>query len=121
MKSFSDFIAESKEVLAKISSAWERKHPGMKFHVYHNNSGDIQLHSLEVPKEKRGSGIGSRALKGLSKYADQNDKRITLTPQPEPGYKKKLDDLYKKHGFVVNKGRNKDFSVSDSRIREPKK
>lgn len=44
---------------------------------------------------------------------------ITLTPQAEPGYKGKLDQFYDRLGFKRNSGRNRDFSVSDSRIREP--
>lgn len=119
MKKFKDFILESKEALEKIRSAWERKHPGMKTHAYVNQTGDISLHSLEVPKEKRGKGIGSRFMKGLSKFADKNKQRITLTPQAEKGYKKKLDTFYKEKGFKPNKGRNRDFSVSDSMIRDP--
>lgn len=121
VKTYKEFIIENEEILSKISSAWERKHPGMKAHVTQSNLGDIKLHSLEVPKEKRGKGIGGRFVSGLSKYADKNKKRITLSQQPEPRYKKKLDTFYKRKGFVPNKGRNKDFSVSDTMIRNPKK
>lgn len=121
MKTFKQFLNESSGALAKISAAWERKHPGMKFHLYHNQSGDIDLHSIEVPKEKRRSGIGSRAIKGLSNYADRNNKRVVLTPQAEKGYKGKLDKFYKEKGFVPNKGRNKDFTTRAGMIREPVK
>jgi predicted GNAT family N-acyltransferase len=119
MKTFQQFLFESEEALNKISSAWERKHPGMKFHVYQNRSGDIRLDQFEVPKNKRGQGIGGRALRGLSKYASKNKKRITLTPQAERGYKKKLDTFYRSYGFKPNSGRNKDYSVSDTMIRNP--
>jgi hypothetical protein len=36
MKTFNEFLAES--TLEKISAAWERKHPGMKFAIYQNLS-----------------------------------------------------------------------------------
>lgn len=120
MKTYSIFLLEG-EALQKISSAWQRKHPGMKLHAYDGNDGDIRLHSLEVPKEKRGQGIGSRALKGITKYADKNQKRVTLSQAPERGYKAKLDKFYKKNDFVPNKGRNKDFTTRDTMIRNPKK
>jgi hypothetical protein len=120
MKTFSDFLIEG-NALEKISSAWERKHPGMKLFAYETSTtGDIKLHNLEVPKEKRGQGIGSRALKGITKYADKNKKRVTLSQAPERGYKSKLDKFYKRNDFVPNKGRNKDFTTRDTMIRNPK-
>jgi GNAT superfamily N-acetyltransferase len=119
MRTYKEFIFESQEVLNKISSAWERKHPGMKLHVYNDQSGDINLHSLEVPKHKRGQGIGSRAMKGLANYADRQNKRITLTQQAEKGYKGKLDKFYRDKGFRPNKGRNKDYTTSAGMIRNP--
>lgn len=119
MKTFQQFLFESEEALNKISSAWERKHPGMKFHAYQTRAGDIRLAQLEVPYEKRRKGIGGRAVKGLAKYASKNKKRITLTPEAEKGYKGKLNDFYRSHGFKPNSGRNKDYSVSDTMIRNP--
>jgi hypothetical protein len=120
MKTFRQFITESQESLDKIGSAWRRKYPGMKFHSTLSNSGDVRLHAIEVPKEKRNQGIGSRAIKGLTRYADKQNKRVTLTPQADKGKKGKLEKFYKSFGFNKNSGRNKDFSVSDSRIRNPK-
>lgn len=120
MKTYRQFIAESQESLDKISSAWKRKHPGMKFHSTVGTQGDIRLHVIEVPKEKRGKGIGTRAMKGLTSYADKQQKRVTLTPQADKGYKGKLDKFYRGFDFKTNKGRNKDFTVSDTRIRDPK-
>lgn len=120
MRTYTEFLVESQEALRKISAAWERKHPGMKFSAHQDQSGDIRLHSIEVPKEKRGQGIGSRAIKGLSNFADKNKKRITLTQQAEKGYKGKLDKFYRERGFVPNKGRNRDFTTRDTMIRNPR-
>lgn len=120
MKTYRQFVAESQEVLDKIGSAWRRKHPGMKFHSTLDTQGDIRLHAIEVPKEKRGQGIGTRAMKGLTNYADKQQKRVTLTPQADKGKKGKLEKFYKNFEFKANKGRNKDFTVSDTRIRNPK-
>lgn len=119
MKTYRQFVAESQEVLDKIGSAWQRKHPGMKFHSTMGNQGDIRLHAIEVPKEKRGQGIGTRAMKGLTNYADKQQKRVTLTPQADRGKKGKLEKFYKSFDFKANSGRNKDFTTRDSRIRSP--
>jgi GNAT superfamily N-acetyltransferase len=123
MKTYQQFILEAKQpkrdAVQTISKNLERRTPGMKFHAYPSHSGDIRLHSIEVPKEKQGQGIGSHALKNLTKFADKQNKRVTLTPQADKGKKAKLDKFYKRFGFRSNKGRNKDFSVSDTMIRKP--
>jgi GNAT superfamily N-acetyltransferase len=125
MKTYQQFIQEAKlpksDALETIGRNLEKRTPGMKFHATPSQTGDIRLHSIEVPKEKQGQGIGSRALKGLTTFADKQNKRVTLTPQADKGKKGKLEKFYQRFGFRPNKGRNKDFSVSDTRIREPKK
>lgn len=123
MKSYSQFISEARKPGTPeehISSAWERKHPGLKLHVRPSVSKDTSIiHSIEVPKHLRRRGIGTRIMKGITNYADKTSKRLALTPAPEPRYKQKLDIFYKKHGFRSNKGRNKDFAISHSMIRNP--
>jgi GNAT superfamily N-acetyltransferase len=120
MKTFEQFLTEAKpfkpDALETISRNVERKH-GMKFFATPHHGNDIRLHNIEVPKEKRGQGIGTRALRGLTKFADRTGKRIVLSPAPEKGKKEKLNKFYRSFGFVANKGRNKDFSVSDTMIR----
>lgn len=119
MKTYKEFILESQEVLDTITKNWKRKNPGMKLHASITRQGDIQLHKIDVPKDQRGKGIGSRFMKGLTKTADKQKRRITLSPEAESGYKKKLDTFYKNFNFKSNKGKNKDFSVSDTMIRNP--
>ena len=119
MKTYNQFLFETEDALRKISSAWERKH-GMKLHAYKNRSGDIELHSLEVPKEKRNSGLGSRALKGLKSYAKRTNSRIVLTAQAEKGKKASLERFYKRHGFKRNSGRTRDFTTRHTHIHSPK-
>jgi GNAT superfamily N-acetyltransferase len=126
MKTFSQFIEEAKEakppqeVLNKISRAYGKKHRGVNVDASHSDkSGNIRLHNIWIPPEKRGQGVGGRIMKGLSKYADKQGKRITLNQAPEKGKKEKLAKFYKSHGFQANKGRNKDFSTTDTHIRHP--
>jgi predicted GNAT family N-acyltransferase len=81
----------------------------------------ITLSRIEVPKEMRGSGMGTQALQDLSQYADQSAKTIALSPSKDFGASSvsRLKDFYKRFGFVENKGKNKDFSISESMYRLP--
>jgi len=125
MKTFSQFIQEAKdakspkEVLNKISRAYGKRYRGVNVDASHDRSGDIRLNNIWIPPEERNKGIGSRIMKGLSKYADKQNKRITLNQAPEKGKKAKLQKFYQSHGFQPNKGRNREFTTRDTYIRYP--
>ena len=126
MKTFSQFIAEAKEarspreVLDKIDKAYGRKYPGTNVDVSHDkNSGDLRINQLFVPPNQQGKGIGTRVMKGLGTYANNQKKRITLNQAPDPGKKAKLAKFYKSHGFEKNSGRKRDFTTRDTYIRNP--
>ena len=64
-------------------------------------------------------------MKAITDHADKTGQRVTLR-LAEKGYNgskgpNSLRDFYKRFGFVDNKGRNKDFSISDHMYREPMK
>lgn len=125
MKTYSEFLFEakqakpSKEVMNTISKNYERKYKGAKLDTSIDSSGDIRLNNIWLPHEHRNKGIGSRIMKGLSNYADRQNKKITLSQAPERGKKAKLEKFYKSHGFVSNRGKNRDFSTKDTHIRNP--
>jgi GNAT superfamily N-acetyltransferase len=82
----------------------------------------IELMKIIVPKESRGEGLGSKVMKRIIDYADKSKQIITLTPSEDFGGKvSKLIPFYKKFGFVENKGKNKDFQISQTMYRLPKK
>lgn len=82
------------------------------FHI--GPQGDVlHLSDIRIKKNARGQGIGSKIIDQLKKFADQNKLIITLSPEPERGYKAKLDRFYRSHGFVHNKGRKKDYRLSN--------
>ena len=93
------------------------------FEVY--LSGDsLRLMSLIVPKANRKRGIGSQAMQMLNQFADQHGLRITLTPGVKDGYHgttsyNRLVRFYRNNGYIQNKGRNKDYSLSDGMYRNP--
>lgn len=90
-----------------------------------HNEDDIRLDSIIVPKESHGRGVGTEALEHITRFADVHGKRITLTPAQKDTHhgttsQNRLIQFYKRFGFVLNKGRHKDYSISDMMYREPK-
>jgi DNA topoisomerase-1 len=75
-----------------------------------------------VPKAARGKGTGDAVLAAIKRHADKHGHTVTLTPEPihgQGGSKSKLTKWYERHGFVQNKGRNKDYEISESMYRVP--
>ena len=82
---------------------------------------EITLQKVIVPKEARGAGVGSRFMNDLIQYADEQGKTVSLTPSADfGGNKARLTEFYKRFGFVENKGKNKDYEISEAMYR-PKK
>lgn len=83
-------------------------------------SNVLSLHKIVVPEAMRNQGTGSKAMQDIIKYADSQNKTIALTPSSDfGGNKNRLTGFYKKLGFVENKGRNKDYEISESMYRAP--
>ena len=90
-----------------------------KFHVFERD-GEINVSLIVVNPEYRGEGIGRRIFKDLNQYADSVQKTITLTPDDSFGTSKsKLITFYKGLGYVLNKGRHKDYEISELMYRLP--
>jgi antitoxin component YwqK of YwqJK toxin-antitoxin module len=87
------------------------------------NEHSITLHKLVVLKNLRKKGYGSNAMRDITNYADMTGKKVVLTPSTDFGATSvsRLTKFYKGHGFVENKGRNKDFEVSHTMYRNPDK
>jgi GNAT superfamily N-acetyltransferase len=81
---------------------------------------EIVLNKVIVPKESRGSGIGSQFMQELIDYGNQSGKKISLTPSADfGGNKSRLVEFYKRFGFVENKGKNKDYEISEAMYKLP--
>lgn len=95
--------------------------PTLDFYVA-VRSGSMSLDRVVVPKESRGTGLGTAFMKALTTEADQRKLVITLSPSTDFGGSSvsRLKTFYKQFGFVENKGRNKDFAISDAMYRLPK-
>ena len=85
------------------------EYPGLKLDAYAAPE-KIELQQIEAPV--KGGGIGTAVIQKLQDYARSVDKPIVLRPEPEPRKKEALMRFYKNLGFVVNKGRNKDYTLS---------
>jgi GNAT superfamily N-acetyltransferase len=95
-----------------------------RFDLHENYSGDIVLNAIIMKKEYRKKGIGTEIMERLTQYADEVGKRILLlTSDKTSGWgttsRARLRKFYKRFGFVHNKGRNKDFSISENMYRRP--
>jgi hypothetical protein len=83
--------------------------------------GILTLSLIKVSDENRGGGKAEAALRDLTAYADAKGLTIGATPSADFGASKgRLTAWYKRHGFVPNKGRAKDYRVRETMIRPPK-
>jgi len=77
----------------------------------------IVLNYIEVDKEHKNSGIGSRIMNDLVAFADNENFIITLNSTDKFGSSvKRLKSFYERFGFKVNKDRR----FTEQMIRLPK-
>jgi GNAT superfamily N-acetyltransferase len=100
-----------------IENKWRES--GLKLDL-EESQNKIILSRIVVPKNQRNQGIGTNALNELVNYSDSVGKTLSLTPSDDfGGNKTKLKEFYKRFGFVENKGKNKNYEISESMYREP--
>ena len=79
------------------------------------------LSKIIVNPENREKNVGTSVMEDFVRYADENGKIAALTPSSDFGSNvNKLIQFYKKFGFKMNKGYNKNFEYRDTMIRNPK-
>jgi len=103
--------------LASVKQEWDAA--GIK-HAVHEKNGVITVGQIVVPEGERGAGKGTAAMRSLLAYADRTGQRVALTPSADfGGTKSRLVKFYKGLGFKENKGRSRDFEISEGMLREP--
>ena len=122
MKTFKQFILESQNIndeLLHMRTRW--KQMGVDVYI-HPRETELNLSSIKVDKDKRGQGLGTKVMKEILDFAQKHNLRVTLTPSKDLGATSvtRLIKFYRGFGFVPNKGRHKDFTVSDTMIWTPK-
>jgi predicted GNAT family N-acyltransferase len=102
--------------IAKLTNKWADT--GLKIFIS-NRGYNISVEKIIVPADKRGTGMGTEFMKELIDLADKENAVISLSPSTEFGAKSmaKLLNFYKKLGFIENKGKNKDYTISDTYYR----
>lgn len=105
--------------LDNLIKAIENKYP-IKLDIYQGKGG-LTLSRIEVDKGHQGEGIGTNVMNLIISFADNNGLPIALTPEKISNTSKaNLIDFYKKFGFVLNRGKNKDWNFKELMIRYPK-
>ena len=104
---------------SNLRSSLEKKY-GVK--LSYSVLGDLMdFDKIIVPKENRGKGVGTKVMREIINWANQNDVIISLTPSGDFGSSvSKLKKFYSGLGFKPNKGRNKDFRTMNTMIKYPK-
>lgn len=95
--------------LSSLIDNIKKQYPGIHIEVYENPQ-KINLSSIIVPQKNQG--IGTKVVNMIKDYAKKVRKPIVLIPDAEKGKKQALDRFYKNLGFVANKGRKVDYSLS---------
>ena len=79
------------------------------------------LSRIVIPEELRQQGLGTKFMEALIEWADNAEVTVALTPDAAfGGNKARLQEFYRRFGFVSNKGRNKDFAIRETMYRTPK-
>lgn len=78
----------------------------------YENDNKIELMQIKLPPEMRGRGFGTKIIGMLKDYASSVGKPIVLVPEAERGHKKDLERFYGRLGFVRNRGRSMDYTLS---------
>lgn len=118
-----------RDILNENISSWTRqielKYNLKTFSVIEHKD-IIRLSSIVVRKEDRGNGTGTKVMKELCDYADNHKKTIILSPATKDDYhgqgpssQSRLIEFYKRFGFVLNKGKNLDLTISEMMYRKP--
>ena len=123
---FSGQTAAGQQVLGQpgastqdVVIAIENKYPDLKLDVG-GSDNTISVSRIVLPQDSRGQGIGTQVMQELAAHADATGKTLTLSPSKDfGGSVPRLKSFYKSLGFVENKGKNKDLSISDTMYRKP--
>jgi len=110
----------------EVEDSVEHKYEPKWFTLHDRSDGTWKLSMFEIPKDRRKQGIGTKIMQELVDAADEEGKRIVLDPglrDPLHGTtsRSRLVKFYKRFGFVENKGRKKDFRISEGMYRDPKR
>ena len=101
----------------ELSKQLRDEFPGLKLDMA-GRGQRVTISRIVSPAQNEGT--GSEVMRRLTHWADASGKTIALTPSADfGGNAKRLREFYKRFGFIENKGRNKDYEISETMYREP--
>lgn len=116
-------MTPEEQALKDLEAGWARLGVEIDASISTDTYGRRNLHlsRIEIEKTLRNRGRGTKAMEDLTHLADQYKMLLTLSPSTDFGAssKERLKRFYRRFGFVSNKGRHKDFTLSDSMYRLP--
>ena len=89
------------------------------FHLFKTRNGFLNLTKIEIFEDYRREGYATQVMNQIIDYANDKGATIILTPYLKNITKKNLSDWYKSFGFIMNKGRNKDFTHKELMYKLP--
>lgn len=91
------------------------------FHLFRTKSGFLNLSKIEIFDEYKNKGYANQVMEQIIDYANKEGKVIILTPNPylKNISKENLRSWYKKFGFIMNKGKNKDYRFMELMYKIP--
>lgn len=107
-----------------LTDYWKQKNIIINPSIYENSFGKyIRPNKIIVPKEIRNQGLGTLVMQSLIDLANKQQRILVITPSIDFGASsvERLKKFYKKFGFVDNKGKNKDFTISQTMYKIPNK
>lgn len=117
-------MSEIKESLELLVNSLHEKYSSLELSMWLKGQHDEILHirMIKFGEADRGKGYGTVVMSAICEFADIFGLIVSLSPIKDKGvrYKNRLIKFYKRFGFKMNKGRNKDFRTMDLMIRIPK-
>jgi len=105
---------KKKLTTSQFSSAIKKQFPTVKF-AFTSMPNGIVVDKIVVPESAREKGVGTSAMQAIIDLAQENGLTVALTPSSDfGGTKARLTKFYKNLGFVENKGKNKDYEISEA-------
>lgn len=112
-------LTQPVQTVSEVQSSLTEEFDGLKLSLS-GTGNNVTLNKIIIPEDQRGQGAGTQVMQRVIDWADQNGKTVALTPSKDfGGSVPRLKSFYKQLGFVENKGKNKDFEISESFYREP--
>lgn len=102
------------------------RYPGSRIDLYESSSTDSEgnriavLSRIVVPEDDRDQGTGTEIMSDIVAWAEENGNTIALSPTGDyGGDPDRLAEFYRRFGFVDNRGKDKDFAISETMYRLP--